>query len=76
MAMGKINHEFGLLDFNAVVRENDDHAIKNYPTGVNWMAGSTDGIAEDVRDLEDLVVHQLPLHPQEDCLEVSRYIDV
>ena len=29
-----------------------------------------------LEDLEDLVVHQLPLHPQEDCLEVSRYIDV
>ena len=55
-AMGKINHEFGLLDFNAVVRENDVHANENYPDGINWMAGSTDGIAEDVKGLEDLVV--------------------
>jgi len=55
-AMGKINHEFGLIDFNDVVRENDDHANQNYPDGISWMAGSTDGIAEDIRGLEDLVV--------------------
>jgi len=55
-AMGKVNHEFGLIDFNAVVRPDDNHSKINYPDGVYWMAGSTDGIAEDVRELEDLIV--------------------
>jgi len=55
-AMGKRNYEFGLIDFNAVVREDDNHANQKYPGGIGWMAGSTDGIAEDVRGLEDLVV--------------------
>ncbi len=55
-AMGKVNHEFGLIDFNSVTRSDDTHSQTNYPNGVYWMAGSTDGIAEDVRGLEDLVV--------------------
>ena len=55
-AMGKRNHDFGLIDFNAVVREDDDHSNQKYPKGISWMAGSTDGIAEDLRGLEDLVV--------------------
>ena len=55
-AIGKINHDFGLIDYDAVIRPDDVHAKTNYPDGVYWMAGSTDGIAEDVRGLEDLVV--------------------
>jgi len=55
-AIGKVNHDFGLLDYDSVERGNDEHAISKYPDGVYWMAGSTDGIAEDLRELEDLVV--------------------
>jgi putative phage-type endonuclease len=55
-AMGKKNYEFGLIDFDVVPRDNDPHAIENYSDGIGWMAGSTDGIAMDNRDLEDLIV--------------------
>jgi putative phage-type endonuclease len=56
-AMGKKNYDFGLLDYNAVTdRTHDSHAVTNYPNGVYWMAGSTDGIVIDKRGLEDLVV--------------------
>lgn len=49
MAMGKRNHEFGLIAWDEVNREPTEPVIP-------WMAGSTDGIAEDVLGLEDLVV--------------------
>lgn len=55
-AMGKVNHEFGCISFDEVVRDNDNHSKQVYPNGVYWLAGSTDGIAEDVRDKEDLIV--------------------
>ncbi len=55
-AMGKRNHEFGLIDYDAVERDNDHETLKKYPNGIGWMAGSTDGIAEDINKLEDLVV--------------------
>lgn len=51
-AMGKINHDFGLLVYDEVPRK----PCPWYPDGIPWMAGSTDGIAEDVRGLEDLIV--------------------
>lgn len=51
-AMGKVNHDFGLIGYDEVPR---DHVME-YPDGIYWMAGSTDGIAEDIRNLEDLIV--------------------
>ena len=55
-AMGKKNHEFGLISWDEVDRTNDHHALDNYPNGISWMAGSTDGIAEDLKNYEDLIV--------------------
>ena len=56
-AMGKKNHDFGLINFDCVDRPHDDHSLVKYPKGkLYWMAGSTDGIAEDLNNKEDLVV--------------------
>lgn len=55
-AMGKENYEFGLISWDEVVRPDDQHAKENYPDGIYWMAGSTDGIARDLDDQEDLIV--------------------
>ena len=44
-ATGSENHEFGLIAYDEVERSQDIHANKNYPNGIYWMAGSTDGIA-------------------------------
>lgn len=54
--MGKKNYNFGLIDFDAVDRPNDLYSKDNYPNGIPWMAGSTDGIAEDLDNEEHLVV--------------------
>lgn len=55
-AMGKRNHNFGLISFDAVGRENDPETNEKYPNGIPWLAGSTDGIAEDLYGREGLVV--------------------
>ena len=55
-AMGKRNHDFGLIGFDEVKRPNDIHAHERYTNGIPWMAGSTDGVAEDVREAEDLIL--------------------
>ena len=47
-AMGKKNHDFGLISYDSVSRE---EKVK-YP----FLAGSTDGIAEDLDDLEGPIV--------------------
>lgn len=51
-AMGKVNHDFGLIAYDEVKRNSSEL----YPDNIYWMAGSTDGIAEDVRGLENLIV--------------------
>lgn len=48
-AFGKINHEFGLIDYNAVPRPEEEGRFA-------FVAGSTDGIAEDIMGLEPLVL--------------------
>ena len=55
-AMGKRNYDFGLLDFDAVYRPDDVQTLLNYPQGIPWMAGSTDGVAEDVAGRENLIL--------------------
>lgn len=55
-AMGKKNHDFGLINFDAVHRPNDTHSHIHYPNGIRWLAGSTDGVAEDVDELEPLIL--------------------
>ena len=55
-AMGKRNHDFGLIDFDAVHRPDDVHSHETYPNGIPWMAGSTDGVAEDLGDREHLIL--------------------
>jgi hypothetical protein len=55
-ALGKRNHDFGLLDFDAVYRPDDEYSQENYKTGIPWMAGSTDGVAEDIYDKEHLIL--------------------
>lgn len=47
--MGKTNHDFGLIGYMDVPRNNEFY---NLP----WLAGSTDGIAEDKYNKENLVV--------------------
>ena len=56
-AMGKIHHEFGLIDYDSVAR--DEHSIRTYPNGIPWLAGSPDGVAEDALGLEDLVLLEI-----------------
>jgi putative phage-type endonuclease len=55
-AMGKKNYDFGLIDFDAVYRETDLHTKERYPNGIRWLAGSTDGVAEDLSNKEALVL--------------------
>lgn len=55
-AFGKRNHDFGLINFDSVERPDDHHSNTNYPHGIPWMAGSTDGVAEDLLGLEDLIL--------------------
>lgn len=50
-ALGKKNYEFGLIDYDSVARPNDPG-----PKSIPWLAGSTDGVAEDVAGLEKLVL--------------------
>ena len=48
-AFGKKNHDFGLIDYDAVSRPEEEGI---YP----FIAGSTDGIAEDLEGHEELIL--------------------
>ena len=48
LAMGKKNHDFGLINYKDVPRKNQ----KKF----DWLAGSTDGIVTDNHDKEGLIV--------------------
>lgn len=56
-AMGKIHHEFGLIDYDSVPR--DEHSLRTYPNGIPWLAGSPDGVAEDALGIEGLVLLEI-----------------
>ena len=63
-AMGKRNHDFGLLDFDDVDRPDDVHSRDKYPDGIPWMAGSTDGVAEDLGGKEGLILLEVKCPPK------------
>ena len=58
-AMGKRNYDFGLIDYNSVARPNDTHSLGRYPQGIPWLAGSTDGVAEDLGGHENLILLEI-----------------
>ena len=53
MAMGKKNHEYGLICYGSVVGK---CCFEDWCVGLEFLAGSPDGVAEDVRGVEDLLL--------------------